>query len=398
MRHAVVVAPRLQTLVAGRGTPGARIHDITFENLTFSYAGWNAPSGHNGYSSLQAGARLTGTNAWKLQGACDSPAATCPYGAFTQTPGNVTLTFDQRIEVRGDRFEHLGGVGLALGDGSQDGSVVGSLFTDISSSGLTIGGFDQPLARGGELVSNITVENNSVTKIGAEYHDAPAIVVGYAQYSSLVHNQIDDVPYSGISIGWGGWLERYPYLPPLSNYSRGNRIANNLIFDHMKTTADGGGIYTNGIEGTNLANAEVIENNVVLQQHSVSWGIYTDNGTMFVNIKNNAVYDAVYVPLAAVGVPGVSPYFSFGGCGGGPVAYDGNYSVQSDPVSGLISASPACGGHPLEGVTSTNNHVIATQTEIPPSLVAAAGIEAPFRKQLKPRAVPTGLPPFTQYP
>ncbi len=231
-----------------------------------------------------------------------------------------------------------------------------------------------------------------------EYQDNPAIVVGYAQYATISHNQIDHVPYSGISIGWGGWLERFAALGPLSNYSRGNVISDNLIFDHMQVTVDGGGIYTNGIEGTSMANAEQIEGNVVLNQIHPSWAIYTDNGTQFVSVKDNAVFGALYVPLAPTYLPGISPYFSFGGCGGGPIDYDGNYSVQSDPSAGLISANSACGGHPLVGVTVEQNHVIASLDQIPSALIDAAGITAPFHAQLHPAAVPASVPAFNQYP
>ncbi|MGO9027184.1 MAG: right-handed parallel beta-helix repeat-containing protein [Acidimicrobiales bacterium] len=398
MTKAVVVAPAIQTIVQGAGSNAAPIHDLAFRSITFSYAGWNAPSGPDGYSSFQAGARLTGPGAWRLPGACPLPQSTCPYMAWSQTPGNITFTADQRIAFQDDTFQHLGGVGLSLGDGSQDDEVSGSLFQDISSSGLTVGGIDQPQAQGSARVAQIDVTDNYFTATGVEYQDAPAIVVGYAQDSDLTHNQIDDVPYSGISIGWGGWQERYPNRPPLANYSHGNRVANNLIFNHMTTTVDGGGIYTNGIEGSSMKNAEVIENNVVLQQVHPSWAIYTDNGTMYVNIGNNAVWDALYVPAAPDVLPGLSPYFSFGGCGGGPIAFNGNYSVQADPAAGLLSASSTCGGHPLQGVTVTDNHVIQAQDEIPVALLAAAGIDSADRARLHPDPAPTGLPPFTQYP
>ena len=266
MAHATVVAPQLQTLVSGAGTATAPIHDITFRGITFSYATWLEPSSTNGYSSFQAGTYLTGTGAYRNQGACDSPQASCPYAAYDQIPGNVTFTHDQRITFSSNTFAHLGAAGLALGDASQDGVVAGNLFTDTSGGGLTIGGVDMPQASGPDLTSGNQVHDNYFHAVAAEYQDCAAIFVGYAQYTTIEHNQIDDVPYSGISIGWGGWLERFPYLGPLSNYSRGNVIAQNLIFNHMQVLVDGGGIYSNGIEGTSMADAELITGNVVLNQ------------------------------------------------------------------------------------------------------------------------------------
>jgi hypothetical protein len=398
MRRVKVVAPRIQTLVQGAGGADAPIHEVAFRGITFSYATWMGPSSPDGYSSFQAGELLTGRDAYRLQGACDSPEATCPYASLTQVPGNVAFRYDRNLEFSDDTFEHLGAAGLALGDGSQDGLVRGNVFTDTSGSGLSIGAVDQPLAQGGELTSGMQVVDNWFHGTSAEYQDAAALFVGYAQYTTIRNNQIDDVPYSGISIGWGGWLERFPYLGPLSNSSRGNVIRDNLIFDVMKVIVDGGGIYTNGIEGTSTANGEVIEGNVVLQQHHLSWAIYTDNGTQFVTVRNNVVWDALNVPLAPFVIPGASPAFSFGGCGGGPIAYDGNYSIQADPAGGLISANAACGGHPLEGVTVTDNRVIASLDQVPAALLGGAGLEPPYRTKLTPTPMPTGLPASTTYP
>lgn len=398
MQRANVVAPRLQTLVQGAGSANAPIHDIEFRGITFSYATWLEPSTPDGYSDFQAGAYLTGTDAYRLQGACDSSQSTCPYGAYTQIPGNVTFSDDRKMVFDDDTFKHLGAAGLALGDGSQDDVVQGSLFTDTSGSGLTIGGINQPLAQGGSLTSGNEVLDNYFHDIAAEYQDSAAIFVGYAQYTTIKHNQIDHVPYSGISIGWGGWLERFAYLGPLSNYSRGNVIADNLIFEQMQVLVDGGGIYTNGIEGSSMSNGELIEGNVVLDQQHPSWAIYTDNGTQFVKVRDNTVFDALYVPAAPLYLPGISPSFSFGGCGGGPIDYDGNYSVQSDPSAGLISANSACGGHPLQGVTVETNHVISSLDQVPQSLLGNAGLTAKYKALLSPAPSPSTLPAYNQYP
>ena len=397
MAHAKVIAPQLQTLVSASGTSAAPIHDIEFRGITFSYATWVEPSSSNGYSSFQAGTYLTGADAYRNQGACNSPVATCAYAAYDQIPGNVSFTHDQRITSSGNTFTHLGAAGLALGDASQDDEVVGNLFTDTSGSGLTVGGVDAPQAKGSDLTSRNEVRDNYFHGVAAEYQDSAAIFVGYAQYTTIAHNQINDVPYSGISIGWGGWLERFPYLGPLSNYSRGNVIAQNLIFNHMQVLVDGGGIYSNGIEGTSMADAELIAGNVVLNQQHPSWAIYTDNGTQFVREKGNAVFAALYVPLAPHYLPGISPYFSFGGCGGGPIDFDGNYSIQADPSAGLISHQAACGGHPLQGVTVEDNHVIRSLGEVPATILADAGISAPYRTALAPAPRPDVLPAYNQY-
>jgi hypothetical protein len=329
---------------------------------------------------------------------CGARHPQCPYFAYKTVPGNVTFAYAHRVQFTGDTFTHLGATGLVLGNGTQDSVVQGDVFTDTSAGGLTIGGIDAPQPAAAATTARHLVADNWFHATSAEYQDAAAVFVGYAQATTVRNNQVNDVPYSGIAFGWGGWLERLPGLAPLANDSQGNIVANNLVFDHMQVIVDGGGIYTNGIEGSSLANGEQISGNVVLQQHHLSWGIYTDNGTEFVMVVNNVVYDALYVPLAPTYLKGVSPYFSFGGCGGGPITYSGNFSVQADPAAGLLAADSACGGHPLDNVHVTSNHVIRSLAQVPASVLTGAGLEPQYRAALAPTPMPRGLPPYTRFP
>jgi len=162
----------------------------------------------------------------------------------------------------------------------------------------------------------------------------------------------------------------------------------------MKVMADGGGIYTNGVEGSTLRDGELIEGNVVLHQPNLSWAVYTDNGSENVTVRANVVYDVLEFPAASVVFPGAAPQFSFGGCSSGPVAYSGNWSIQPNPAQGLLGPLPTCGGHPLVGVTSTDNHVIASLSEVPASALDGAGLPSAAQTRLAPTPRPTNLPPF----
>ena len=393
MAHTSAVAPRLQVLVDGVGTPRHPVHDLAFQGITFSHAGWIAPSAPTGYSDFQAGAFMQRANSNRARGSCAPTGGPCFFSELAQVPGNVRFRNDRNISFRDDTFTHLGAIGLALGDGSQRAVVTGNQFTDTSCSGLNVGGIDHPQAPRNARTAAIEIANNWFHATSVEYQSCAALLVGYAQHTTIRNNQINDVPYSGISIGWGGWLERFRGRGPLPNYSSNNVVANNLIFDEMKVIVDGGGIYTNGIEGTSLATGEKVENNIVLEQHNLTWAIYTDNGAMYVTVRNNAVWDALDVAAVSAIFPGASPQFSFGGCGGGPITYDGNYSIQPDPAGGLIAAQLACGGHPLDHVTVLSNHVITAQDQIPAALVSAAGLQPRAYARLTPTPMPTNLAP-----
>src|SRR5439155_22371426 len=140
-----------ESLVAGRGTPTAPIQHVVFSGLQFSYATWLRPSTPEGFAEVQATWTLTGKGAGNTQGLCaDVPGGTCPYGAWTKTPGNVTFAYARDIRFTGDGFVHLGGAGLDLGRGVQRATVQGCVFTDISANGVQLGEVDNPTATGAD--------------------------------------------------------------------------------------------------------------------------------------------------------------------------------------------------------------------------------------------------------
>ena len=388
-----VVAPKLETLVAGTGTARSPVHDITFRGITFSHATWLAPSGPNGYSDFQTGQILTGRNAYKKGGDC-SKGRSCFFNMLTPVPASVTFEHDRGISFVDDTFTHLGATGLHFGTGSTGATVTGSEFTDTSCAGVTIGRADNPDAKRADRTTGTVLTDNWVHTVAAEFQGCPGIGIGYSQHVTVDHNQVNDLPYSGITIGWGGWRERLGNLSPLANYSQHNAITNNLVFNYMQVMADGGGIYSNGIQGSSLRNGERVIGNVVLQQPDLSWAVYTDNGAEYVNVRDNVVFDVLYFPAAPLAFPGVAPQFSFGGCSSGPVAFSGNWSIQPNPMEGLVGANATCGGHPLVGVSSTDNHVIDSLTDVPAAMLDNAGIRAAAKTRLAPTPRPTNLPPF----
>jgi Right handed beta helix region len=358
-----VVAPVLETLVIGAGTASAPIHDITFSGLQFSYATWLRPATPEGLSEVQATISLTGTGAGNKQGLCGNvPGGTCPYGNWTPTPGSVSFRYAQGVQFLGDGFTHLGAAGLTLGDGTQNTAVNGSVFTDISGSGLQLGGLDLPQAVGADRTSRNTIADNHFTNLPIEFHGGVAVNVGYAERTSITHNQIDAIAYTGISIGWGGWMDKIQ-KPAQANYSNRNSITDNLIFDHMLVLNDGGGVYVNGIQGDSLTTGLTISGNVIHDENGQanSKGIYTDNGATYVTITGNGLY---HNPIDWTRRhndyrPNATTQYD-------PYLINGNYWMKVPPET--------TGG----GVTITNNHAITAPSQIPTSITGNAGLEAAF--------------------
>ena len=311
---------------------------------------------------------MTGANGAASQGLCHVPPSTytlgtCPFGAWTQIPGDVSLTYDQDVRFTGDAFAHLGGAGLALGDGSQHDVVQGDVVTDVSGNGIEIGNVDLPTATGASQTADNVVTDNHVFDVPVEFRGGIGIDSGYTAGDSVSHNQVDHTPYSAISQGWGGWPDKEKEAPQ-ANFSHDNAISDNLIFDHMSLLNDGGAIYTQGITGPSLAHGEHVTGNYIHDQAGSGHVIYTDNGCTFETITGNAV---VGNPNAEAWASRHDDYAPGATTTYDPTDVEGNYFQNP---SGYTT-----GG----GVTVANNTTISAASQIPAGIVANAGIEAAYQ-------------------
>lgn len=356
LKAADVEMPRLQTLVSGTGTKARPLTGLSFSGVSFAYGGWTEPNGPDGFSEVQANMRLTGDDAWEKQGSCDryssTDPGTCPYGNWTMTPGNVVFDHTEGLTVTGSTFQHLGGAGLQLGRNVHDSTVKGNEFTDISGNGVEIGnGADADPADVSLLPARNTVADNWVHNVAVEYTGGVGIFQSYTRDDVIEHNQVNDVPYSGISSNWG-WGHT-------STKTAGNKILDNLVFDAMQQRSDGGGIYVLGQEGATLADGLLISGNVVRNDDSAGGGhaIYTDGGSENITMTGNAMF--------ANGV------FSMGGCKEDALPY-GNFSFTGNYVENTTPDWPC--GNP-DNLTLDNTQVTADGTGVPASLIANAGLE-----------------------
>ena len=377
MSTADVEAPVLQRLVTGNGTASAPVHNIVFSGIQFSYATWlgdtfQGQGSTNGFSEIQANYQVTGSNGAASQGLCHIPPpsytlGTCPYGAWTQVPGSVSFTYDQHIQFTRDAFVHLGGAGLTLGDASRHDTVRGDVVTDTSGNGIQIGNVDMPTATGSSQTYDNVVTDNYVFDTPVEFLGGIAIDSGYAMSDSVTHNQVDDTPYTAVSQGWGGWPDKEKEAPQ-PNYSQGNSISDNLIFNIMRTLSDGGAIYTQGITGTSLANGELVSGNLIYNQVDEGHAIYTDNGCTYETITGNGIYD-----LGSGVVAWASRHTD----------YEPGHATVDDPtvVANNFWENGSANGT-SNGVTVSGNVAITSASQIPSSITSNAGLQPGYTSLL----------------
>ena len=285
MQEAEVIVPAVETLVRVEGTLDRPVCHIRFEKITFSYTTWMRPS-EKGHVPLQAGMYLT--DGYRIDPKMQRNYLNHPLdnqGWLGRPAAAVRVVAARQIDFERCRFEHLGSTGLDYEEAVQGGVVRGCLFRDIAGNGLLVGSFSpaahethlpyDPADRR-EVCTQQQINNCYFTEIGNEDWGCLAIAAGYVGDVNIEHNEISEVPYSGISLGWG-WTQTV-------NCMRNNRVHANLIHHYAKHMYDVAGIYTLGSQPKSY----VTENCV----HSIykpgyvhdpnHWFyLYTDEGSSF---------------------------------------------------------------------------------------------------------------------
>ena len=197
-------------------------------------------------------------------------------------PPQVRFEFADNIEILGCEFACLGSGGLGFIDGVTNAKVEGNIFRDISGTGLIISSWDNGkyLKTTSEKPSDIMVENNVFRRTANEFTDTCGMSVYYADNITVRNNSFKDLPYTGITAGWG-WNVNAD-APEIG--CKNIEISYNSFENVMQLTSDGGAVYTLG----NMHDSEV-SNNYINDATYGNGGIYFDNGSAYETAKDNVV-------------------------------------------------------------------------------------------------------------
>lgn len=289
MASAKVTVPVLENLIQIKGTIDSPVHDVKFKGISFQYSNWLRPS-QQGHVPLQAGMYLL--DAYKLKTPGTPNQASLENQAWVGRPrAAVEVNFANNTIFESCSFEHLSSTGLDLHKGTNNNKVQGNLFKDIGGNGINLGVFSEEafeahlplqLKDDREVCSNELIADNLITNVANEDWGCLGIAAGFVKNLTIEHNEISDVAYSGISMGWG-WTHT-------ENVMRNNKILANKIHHYAKHLHDVAGIYTLSSQPDSRIEENYIDKvyNSPYAHDPFLWlYLYTDEGSQGFTIKNN---------------------------------------------------------------------------------------------------------------
>ena len=248
--------------------------DLAFVGFTFEHATWLRPGGADGYVEQQTGCATLGAN-YSANSDCEHD-----YSWSFKAPGNLVVHQSANVSFLGCEMARLGGFGLDFSR-ARGCLVNGCIFHDISGSAVQIGQFQDALAA--EHDRNNVVRNSIITHAAAEYSGAAGINVGYTVGTVLEHNDVGNLTYGGISVGWGWTRHECAACTNAAN----NTIRYNRVHGYKQALNDGGGIYMLGPQ-----NGSVIHGNWVYDQGTATAGaLYPDEGSAYSIWSTNVLTD-----------------------------------------------------------------------------------------------------------
>lgn len=250
----VPVADRLLR-IKGDLASGRRVEHLSFEGLAFRHTGggWHE-------EALQAG-----QSAYSM-------------GAVIEVEAASAIRLD-RCSVA-----HTGLWAVWLRLGCEDVRVTRTRMSDLGGGGVQVGAgpYNQitPETRRWHPRRN-EVTDCIITQAGRVNPEAAGVLVCHAADNLVAHNEIADLHYTGVSVGWAwGYHE---------SLSVRNRVESNHIhrIGQSRLMNDLGGIYTLGVSPGTVIRRNHIHH--VSSRSGLGWGLYADEGSSGIVLEENVV-------------------------------------------------------------------------------------------------------------
>lgn len=275
-----VLAPLLDQLLIVRGEPGRPVKNLHFVNLNFRHTGWRPEQGV--YFGRQA------TTYFPV----DEEGHRAAY------PATLQFDFAENCSVQGGSVRQCGGSGIWLRRSCRNNVLDDVTVARLGGNGIMIGEGQvrrledgRPWWEGApeQCASGNIVRRCGIYDCGREMFGAVGVWVGLAAKTQIVHNALQGLPYTGISLGWMWWNPR-TRPTPRATPCRENVVAHNRISRVMRTLSDGGGIYTLGDQPGSRLVGNVIYDIPRNVGRAESNGMFLDQGTGSFTVEDNLIY------------------------------------------------------------------------------------------------------------
>ncbi len=289
MTTAKVFAPTIETLVRIEGSPDRPMSNIEFKGITFAHTTWLRPT-EQGHVPLQAGMFMLEAHKLKPKGTAYHPGLDNA-AWIGRPPAAVSVKNANHISFVNCIFEHTASAGLDLKSGTHDDLIEGCVFRDIGGNGIQLGKFSDPNVEThtpynpsseSDTCTRETIANNLMSNCGTEDWGCVGIAAGYVRDAKIEHNELFNLPYTGISVGWG-WTKT-------TNAMRDNYIFANRIHHVGQRLGDLGGIYLLSAQpGTVVAENAVydIQPSSFVPDPNHWFYLYLDEGSSFITVRDN---------------------------------------------------------------------------------------------------------------
>ena len=289
LTQAKVVAPALETLMLVTGALDRPVEHLAFRGIRFEHATWLRPSAA-GHVPLQAGMFMLDACRLRPKGTAEQKKLD-NQAWIGRPPAGVSVTDANHISFERCRFEHMASAGLDFQSGTHDDLIEGCVFRDLGGNGIQLGKFSDPGMETHlpynpkderEICTRETIANNLVTDCGTEDWGCVGIAAGYVRHTAIQHNEVSNLPYTGISLGWS-WTR-------LTNCMSDNVVYANHIHHVATRLGDTAGIYTLSAQPGTVVSENFIHDikmSPYVPDPDHWFYLYLDEGSSFITVRDN---------------------------------------------------------------------------------------------------------------